>query len=459
MIDKTSNFNGKNNTNHNTDLKTNKEGSYSLPPNNTPVPNEIDTGLNNKGHKNTSARNIIMDLVSSTFFRHLKYVYHTRITKVKKEYSSFPYTGDPVHIDLVKDEENITIEILAVIWEHKKAEFEKKSNSQLNETLNDLFSVSMEEKPDFEEYFLLYEEIQITGCPSFALIQTAVFDDEDEAAANLNKDNALELDLARLDVSISEAAAAAISSEFGEAATYFHTTKKKNFLTDQTNIPQPIALMEQNKEELVQKKDTKQEKDTDTDTVTEIKKEGVAFGGEALAGGAPQHQPQPQPQDTTAPRHRPRPAPAPAPAAVLLKQSSSTKPFDLWECCVDISNESSDNPQHRHAFRLTETKENRHLFEDPGQVVEIITSIRSEAVKYIFQMERGQNSERYYQGYIRFNKKVRRKQLYKQLKQRFNGLNNAIVFAFAVDDNVLIRYCQKKQSRIDGPWGYPPDAF
>ena len=161
-----------------------------------------------------------------------------------------------------------------------------------------------------------------------------------------------------------------------------------------------------------------------------------------------------------------------APPAVLLVQPSSTKPFDLWECCIDIANESPESPRSHYAFRLKETPENKYLFEEPGRIRQIIGSMEPKAAKYIFQMESsppmshidgvasyGQISQRHYQGFIKFNKKVRAKRLITQLKLRYSGLNNALEFVGVLDEGLFVRYSKKKDGRLDGPWAYPPEAF
>lgn len=416
---------------------------------------EPNKNKNKNENENENERKLLIDSVYSALFDHLKYVFHRHIIEVKKKAApTFDLTKDPELIELVLEEETTTIGILGAIWEHKKDELENQSNNQLNAILSDLSSGPKDQKPDFASYYKLYEEIKIITCSSasFTLIQEAVFGDEEEAAAKQNKDNSL--DVARLDVSISEAAAAYIASSPETKISFpIYPINKGDSTFEVRSAP---AEMEEPKHPPSPSLNNQQTTVTHCETPAAPELKADPGGVEAIADLVNAA----QGLDFT------------APPAVLLVQPSSTKPFDLWECCIDIANESPESPRSHYAFRLKETPENKYLFEEPGRIRQIIGSMEPKAAKYIFQMESsspmshidgvasyGQISQRHYQGFIKFNKKVRAKRLITQLKLRYSGLNNALEFVGVLDEGLFVRYSKKKDGRLDGPWAYPPEAF
>lgn len=140
-----------------------------------------------------------------------------------------------------------------------------------------------------------------------------------------------------------------------------------------------------------------------------------------------------------------------------LTQPSSISPqqnhrrFDLWDTCTT---DASTNPIFRHAFRVTKHPENQDIFTGPAKLMEILHYY--DPSLFVFQLEIGDQTKLpHYQGYIKLKNKIRSKQLAKSLNQWAYGIQ---VFP-AVDEKALIRYCTKSDTRVAGPWSFPPDLL
>lgn len=101
---------------------------------------------------------------------------------------------------------------------------------------------------------------------------------------------------------------------------------------------------------------------------------------------------------------------------------------------------------------MTETDANKHLFQNPQLFLNIIQSLDPKS--YIFQIEEGRETKRlHYQGFVKLNVKKRADFLGRMLNVQAHGIQ----FIPASDENALIKYCQKEDTRVQGPWSFPSD--
>ncbi len=131
------------------------------------------------------------------------------------------------------------------------------------------------------------------------------------------------------------------------------------------------------------------------------------------------------------------------------KQKIKTSP-DLWQICLD-EKENAKNAIYRFAWRLTQTDKNKELIENPDKMQELLKKLDPQT--YVFQLEKGEKTQKlHYQGYLKLKTKIRPKQLARQLQPHADGIEIAPAFS-----EVAIKiYCQKKETRVSGPWSYPP---
>jgi|AntDeeMinimDraft_4_1070355.scaffolds.fasta_scaffold06096_2 hypothetical protein len=130
----------------------------------------------------------------------------------------------------------------------------------------------------------------------------------------------------------------------------------------------------------------------------------------------------------------------------LTQKTKTVISFDMWEACND---NYSTNPLFRHAFRITQHPENQHLFDSPELLEEQLHALS--ASEFTFQIERGEITQKlHFQGYVKLPSKIRSKQLAKML----NPIAFGIEVTSAFDEKALIRYCQKEETRVEGPWSH-----
>lgn len=123
---------------------------------------------------------------------------------------------------------------------------------------------------------------------------------------------------------------------------------------------------------------------------------------------------------------------------------------DLWEEC-QFQGQDSGSALYRFMSRVTEHERNKHLFEEPEKVEDILQ--RHNIEKYAFQMERGELTEkRHFQMYFKLKQKVRAKQLAKTLNHELFGIE---VQPAVANEMACYNYVIKEDTRIQGPWSRP----
>ena len=148
----------------------------------------------------------------------------------------------------------------------------------------------------------------------------------------------------------------------------------------------------------------------------------------------------------------------PSPMAQLTpvseNQNTNVKPYDLWQASIE---ESSPHALFRHAFRMTECPENQHLFSEPEKFLQILLDLDPpHPKKYAFQIEKGpETGKLHFQGFISLNKKKRAKQIGQSLNSQAYGIQ----FFPAYDENALIKYSTKADTRVQGPWIFPSNLY
>jgi hypothetical protein len=125
---------------------------------------------------------------------------------------------------------------------------------------------------------------------------------------------------------------------------------------------------------------------------------------------------------------------------------------NLWK---DAKNDHTTNAIFRFAIRVTLHDKNKHLFEDPNKMVDILEN-QADAKEYIFQKEQGQVTGKiHYQGFLKVKTKIRIEQLIRNLRPVVHGIE----IRAAMNEKALKRYCQKTETRVEGPWALPPSLL
>ncbi len=152
-------------------------------------------------------------------------------------------------------------------------------------------------------------------------------------------------------------------------------------------------------------------------------------------------------------------APASAPGAAYEAAAPSDNKIassvaDVWQALLN-NNKSlkGSNPVYRFAWRLSKNDQNNGIFKTPEQIANKLNQLDPAPTLSVYQLESDKNTNTlYFQGYLKFKTKTRPQTLENKLKVFIPG----VVVLPVTDESTLIAYCQKKETRVRGPWANPP---
>nr|YP_009364068.1 hypothetical protein [Pediastrum duplex]AQU64416.1 hypothetical protein [Pediastrum duplex] len=128
--------------------------------------------------------------------------------------------------------------------------------------------------------------------------------------------------------------------------------------------------------------------------------------------------------------------------------------YSLWEESTKAEYQSR-SPIFRFIGRVTIHEQNKHLFDGPEALGEILRSHGVEV--YAFQMEVGELTQKqHFQMFLKVKKKIRAKQFAIELNHEIFGIEIQPAIA---NDRVCIKYCTKDDTRVQGPWVHPSNLL
>jgi len=94
---------------------------------------------------------------------------------------------------------------------------------------------------------------------------------------------------------------------------------------------------------------------------------------------------------------------------------------------------------------------NQALFNTPENILKFFQE-KLDVVSIVFQLEKGEVTDcLHYQMYFKLKTKIRPKQLATFLNSAFFGIE----IRCAHSEEYCIKYCQKTNTRVGGPWSFP----
>lgn len=135
-----------------------------------------------------------------------------------------------------------------------------------------------------------------------------------------------------------------------------------------------------------------------------------------------------------------------------------TDPNYVWTNCLlkQQASAGSNSPIRSMAIRITQSKSNTSLFNNPADFQGILQGTLK-ASKFAYQIEKGTDTGKLHlQGYIKLQTKTRTSTIKKNLMIATNTTEAGLVWVTpAVDEATMMDYCTKEETRVMGPWSKP----